>query len=658
MSILRFRALTLGIVLALILCAAGPFHTAWLSGTPLGGGHFPLAPFCITLLLFALTGMDAHLRKAPPFFNGLEQLTMWLFMVVGTGIGYAGLVETFFLNITAPVHYAKDAFEWVKTLAPFLPDAWYQQDADAVRTLYNGLKGGRTMPLSTVAVQIPWGVWMPVLALWSMYILLAYGTMLCLVNLFGRQWVENERVNFPLLRVQQIMGKMLDNGRIGEFFTNRYLLWGLIIPVLLHTLNGLHFQMPSVPEIPLQVLAGKYFPKFGIFSGFHKLNLYIVPAFIGFAFLTTRQVAFSFWLFYLLGALFMGILYVFGLQVPEAAMGVTFGPNLARPAEAQVIGAYFIYFCFMLWLARAHLASVIKSAFTQPFAPIRSGELMPAGLSLWGTTVGISAMSIWCYTFGMSIAGAALLPGFFLIFLLVTSRLITQGGLPQFMLTAAPTDGLTGLLGSRFLGSAGLVTGVVLQKILFLDIHESLMPTVVHGAKIAEGTINRRRFVISMGVLLVLCVCTAFVSMLLLCHKIGIRDLKLDWAASSTASVYESAARLISSPTETNTWIMAFAVLGAIIMLLLVCGYYRFHWWPIHPLGFLAAYSKSMRVLWFCLMLGWMCNYLVLHYGGTALFRRVRFFFIGLIVGDIVMGGIWAVAEYFNSAQYSVFPLL
>ena len=60
-------------------------------------------------------------------------------------------------------------------------------------------------------------------------------------------------------------------------------------------LAGLHFYFPAVPQIPTLILAGPYFPKHGLFSGFHKLKIYIYPAFIGFAFLTSRQISFSFW---------------------------------------------------------------------------------------------------------------------------------------------------------------------------------------------------------------------------------------------------------------------------------------------------------------------------------------------------------------------------
>jgi len=80
-------------------------------------------------------------------------------------------------------------------------------------------------------------------------------------------------------------------------------------------LNGLNFYNPSIPSIPTLILAGKFFPKHGLFSGFYKLKIYIFPAFIGFAFLTSKQISFSFWLFYIAGALLIGLLYFLGLNI-------------------------------------------------------------------------------------------------------------------------------------------------------------------------------------------------------------------------------------------------------------------------------------------------------------------------------------------------------
>ena len=48
---IRLRAILLGIVLAVAICAITPYNNAYLQGTPLGGGHFPLAPFFVLVWL-------------------------------------------------------------------------------------------------------------------------------------------------------------------------------------------------------------------------------------------------------------------------------------------------------------------------------------------------------------------------------------------------------------------------------------------------------------------------------------------------------------------------------------------------------------------------------------------------------------------------------
>jgi len=130
--------------------------------------------------------------------------------VLFTGIGYAGLTETFFVNITAPERFAKDAYRWTEVLGPLLPEAWFPRSVDAVNAFYDGIKGGRDMGFMEVLTNIPWGVWLPVLAVWASFILGTYFVTICMMVLFGRQWVVNERVHFPLVRVPMLMGEALD----------------------------------------------------------------------------------------------------------------------------------------------------------------------------------------------------------------------------------------------------------------------------------------------------------------------------------------------------------------------------------------------------------------------------------------------------------------
>jgi hypothetical protein len=107
-------------------------------------------------------------------------------------------------------------------------------------------------------------------------------------------WIENKKMNF-LAPGPQILCEEAEKRTLWKYFTHKYFLIGISIPLLLHLFNGLHTYLPEVPQIPNILLLRPYIPKEGFFSGFLKLKYYIYPAFIGFAFLTSSQVSFSLW---------------------------------------------------------------------------------------------------------------------------------------------------------------------------------------------------------------------------------------------------------------------------------------------------------------------------------------------------------------------------
>jgi hypothetical protein len=92
-------------------------------------------------------------------------------------------------------------------------------------------------------------------------------------------------------------------------------------------------------------------------------------------------------------------------------------------------------------------------------------------------------------------------------------------------------------------------------------------------------------------------------------------------------------------------------------MLLLVMGYHHFIWWPLHPIGYLTTYSTAMGILWFGFFFGWLCNVLVIRYGGVNQFKEVRRLFIGMVVGDMVMACFWLGVGMFSSISYHALPL-
>ena len=651
---IRFRAVVIGLIFSAVICGLTPLNNIYDQGTPLGGGHFPLAPFYVLLLTTILAGTVARILPRARLITGMELLVIWMQMVLASGIAYTGLTRTFFINLTVPFQFATAENNWQQVLQPLLPP-WLYPGEGVVDGLYNGLVGGREMSWFELIKAIPWHDWVRPLIAWGVFILLCYTVMVALINLLSKQWIHNERMNFPLLRVPQIMEEHYDNGTLSSFLLNPYLLWGLSIPVMLHLLGGLHYYFPSVPQIPTMVLAGPYFPKYGLLSGFHKLKIYIYPVFIGFAFLTARQISLSFWFFFLLGGLLYGLLSIMGYNIPAASLGITFGPTLARPEETQMIGAYGVFFLFLLWLSRHHLKDIVQQA-VRPGPITVTTEWFSVRLSFWIAVAGMSAIVLWAVIFGMKLQAALLLVAAFFMITLVASRIICQGGLGYFTLTAAPIDGLLILFGPALFSQIGLLIAAVSQKVLFVDLRESLMPSLLHARQVHHTMQNRRLLIFGIGATLVVAVTVSFTAMLALCYRYGIRELELEWATRTSITVYENVVRLNETGIEAGHWIKVFSGVGVIVMLILVACYHRFYWWPIHPIGYLTAYSSSMRILWFSFFVGWLCNAVCMRYGGVVLFKKLRFFFIGLIIGDMLMGGTWAIVGLFSDGSYQVLP--
>lgn len=655
-SSLRVRAIVLGIFLAVVICALTPYNNIYLRATPLGGGHFPLAPFFLFIVLAIFVAFIRNLFRRSYLLTGPELLIVWIQMVIGSGIAYTGFARTFLVNLTAPIQFATAGNRWQEELHPLIPAGLIPKDTTAIEQLYNGLAGGREMSWAKTIAAIPWAAWMKPLLLWASFIVLSYLVMIFLVNLMSRQWIHNERMNFPLLKVPEMVSQAMTENKVGEFFGNKYLLVGLLIPVFLHILNGLNLYYPSVPSIPTLFLAGPYFNESGFLGGFHKLKLYIFPAFIGFAFLTSRQISLSFWFFFIMGSLFYGLLDVMGYSIPASELGVTFGPTLARPEEMQMIGAYGVFFLFLLWLARVHLVEVVReSFFLRPAPPVRS-EWFDIRVSFWGAWLGMALLVWWYVYLGMRPGVATLLVCSFFMVMLVATRIICQGGLAYFTLTAAPTDGLIAFFGAKFLGGAGGLLAGMSQKVLFVDLRESLMPSLLHGRHLHQAKSPMMLLFSGMLLTILASLTTSIVAMMALCYKFGIRELQLEWATRTSISVFENVYRLVALDTSSGHWVYIFSLIGAIVMLLLVICYHRFFWWPIHPIGYLTAYSSAMRILWLSFFIGWVCNALCMRYGGVHLFQRLQMFFIGLIIGDFLMGGGWALVGLFTGMSYQVLP--
>ena len=89
-------------------------------------------------------------------------------------------------------------------------------------------------------------------------------------------------------------------------------------------------------------------------------------------------------------------------------------------------------------------------------------------------------------------------------------------------------------------------------------------------------------------------------------------------------------------------------------MILLMLARQHVPWWPLHPIGFPIGAVWIMDQIWFSIFLAWLIKAGILKYGGSKLFRLLRPFFLGLILGQFVIAAVWLFIDGFSGMTDNV----
>ncbi|MBT4496405.1 MAG: hypothetical protein HOC74_01710, partial [Gemmatimonadetes bacterium] len=286
-----WRSVLTGAFLVGAISIISPWAVLMVKGSQLTSNAIPI----ITVILFFLVTILAMpllkiLRRSMAFTRA-ELITVYVMMLVGSVVVTTGFTGSFLSVITGAQYYATPENEWADLFLPHIHRWMGPTDMEAIRLFFEGL------PKDT---PIPWASWKLPLIAWIGFILVFYWVILCLGVLLRGQWVENERLVFPLTRLPLEMIEDVDkeDNLISRLFTNRLMWFGFAIPLLLHSWNSLNFYHDAFQRIALN---GSVVLLQGMVSLPFRLNFPI----LGLAYLMSLNVSFSIWLFLLSKPIFI-----------------------------------------------------------------------------------------------------------------------------------------------------------------------------------------------------------------------------------------------------------------------------------------------------------------------------------------------------------------
>ena len=119
--------------------------------------------------------------------------------------------------------------------------------------------------------------------------------MLCINVLLRKQWIENERLAYPIV---ELPFNMTQEGE-RSIFSNQLVWIGIAISGGIGLLNGISHLYPSVPSIPIWVTSVNRLVTTKPWNAIFSMNITLYPFVIGLGFLMPLSLAFSYWSFYL-----------------------------------------------------------------------------------------------------------------------------------------------------------------------------------------------------------------------------------------------------------------------------------------------------------------------------------------------------------------------
>lgn len=577
---------------------------------------------------FILLGLNALLELRSQALSPSELLTICCMGMIAACMQGEWLSGYFLGVITAPTYFASAENRWTEVLVSRLPE-WSIVDAHATIGFYEGLGPGQS---------IPWASWITPLFWWGTFLGAILLANLSISLIFRKQWVEHERLPFPIARTlleltgtSGTRGTLLTLMRSSLFWTGFTPVFGI---VCWHVAS---WFVPTIPDLPLLREEG-FERTIVIARGFPGFILTESLLTIIFGYFTKSDVLFSLWFFNLLTMMQAGIFNRLGFSIGGADMWCSSVASIGW----QNFGGMIVFVGWGVWSARDHLREVAVKAFTGRGDLDDSEELFSYRTAAWMFIGSCVYTLLWLNQAGFD--WIPMLTFWFgtLVVYLGLARIVVESGLVFLRGPITPqafTWYIHGIAGLGPVSAAALGLTFAFHS----DAKTFAMTTLAHIPRLGQAINLRTRRALAPAVMLAAFVGAISVFGFILyygyhvtgSYNFGVRSF--NGHNDGPVGIWTFTANRIQGQTLGTDWArVTFLGIGATFVGILLCIRYLFPRFPIHPIGFTFPASLVSRRIVLSVFLVWLLKVILLRIGGLQLYRRVTPLLLGLLVGFVV----------------------
>lgn len=636
-SPIRLRAMLAGCLCCSLIAVGLPFAEFVIQGSRLGlSSSTPAAFFLLFILLVFVQPLLGTIRRSW-LFNRAELLLLTAMMMLATAIPSRGFTGVTLPALSSLHYYASPENGWSEKLLPYIPRWMIVQDPTAIKDFYEGMPTTRS---------IPWAPWLLPIGWWLLLILSLYVVLVCSMIILRRQWMDHERLVYPLMQVP--LGMIEDDAKSSRFkpFLKNPLMWiGFAVPFILNSINSFSHYFEFINRIDLN---------FSLHIARESVTIPIRLNYLmmGLAYFINTGISFSLWFFYLLAKVQEATFSTLGIYSSEQLDAFSHAGPTTGILSHQVMGAMLVLVILGLWTGRNHLKSLWHQVWNGSSNNTKIPELMAYRPAVFGLLAGLITMATWLWISGLP-AWAVL------VFLLITfsiflalTRVIVEAGLSSAVEGLSGAGCLVSGIGSSALGPAGtMALGFTL--VWAGDLLVFMMAPCANCIRLLhEIKQHRRRILLMLGIAIIISLLGSIYTTLHLGYRYGALNLHRQYFSGLFAfEPFRFAERFIENPTGPFWPGWFWTGIGATIMALLTLARQHFIWWPLHPIGYVVSGTWILNSIWFNIFLAWLIKTAILTYVGPAGYRHTRWFFLGMILGQFVSGGFWLVIDGFTGLR-------
>ncbi len=632
---ITWRSILLGLVLILV-------NTYWVTIIEvrwycLDGTCLPLfiTPIFILFVLCLLNLWVGRYSRAVAL-DRAELTVVYVMMVMSCVLAGHDMLQNMFGAIAHPFYFATPENDYQKLFFNYLPHWLLVTDKEALQDFFRG----NVDPWSTGL----WRAWVLPLSMWAVFLSVLFAMMLSVTAILRRAWTENEKLVFPLIQLPVAMAAGAEGGGI---FRTRALWYGFAVAAGLTAFNGLHTLYPQFPWFPAikQYDIGRYVTT-PPWNAVGTTNISMYPFAIGIAFFIPLDLSFSCWFFFVMRKLFQVLGRVQGWDAASAQGFPYFGE--------QAAGAWIALGIVTVLGARHYLKHVWELAVgrAQESMP---GEAREYRIALITIALGLVFLGFWSMLLGIKWWVAVLFFGIYLLLSITLTRVRAELGTPHEIYFVNPHDILVKIFGSTLIGPQSL-TAICTMYWFNRCVRCHPMPNMMESFKMAEyARMHHRRMAAVIALSLLVGIAATYWANLQVTYEHGAsakcagfkwwlgtesyQQRLATWLRNPVSGIPEWL-KDRSNPAITN---VMFMLGGFVTVFGLKAGRAASVAWPFHPAGYALAVSYAMDYFWFAFFISWAIKSLIVHYGGMQFHNRAVPFMLGLILGDYVMGSIWAI---------------